>query len=104
METSPIRVIVAEGDVRAGQRVARILEGAGGVELVSSTLGRLTPREREVLGRLARADTNAVIADELGITTRAVERHVNSIFRKLEIPHDGSVNRRVRAALIYLGG
>lgn len=100
---TPIRVIVAEGDVRAGRRVARILEGAGGVELVSVTLDRLTPREREVLALIAKADTNAAIAERLGITTRAVERHVNSIFRKLEIPDDGTVNRRVRAALVYRG-
>jgi DNA-binding CsgD family transcriptional regulator len=64
-------------------------------------LDRLTPREREVLGWIAEADTNTAISARLGITTRAVERHVNSIFRKLEIPTDGLVNRRVRAALSY---
>jgi DNA-binding NarL/FixJ family response regulator len=65
------------------------------------TLDRLTPREREVLALIASAETNSAIAAELGITTRAVERHVNSIFRKLEIPAGGRVNRRVRAALTY---
>jgi DNA-binding NarL/FixJ family response regulator len=64
-------------------------------------LDRLTPREREVLALIAQADSNMVISAELGITTRAVERHVNSIFRKLEIPADGLVNRRVKAALSY---
>jgi DNA-binding NarL/FixJ family response regulator len=64
-------------------------------------LDRLTPREREVLALLAGAETNGAIADDLGITTRAVERHVNSIFRKLEIPTGGRVNRRVQAALTY---
>ena len=64
-------------------------------------LDRLTPREREVLALIAQADTNTAISNELGITTRAVERHVNSIFRKLEIPTDGLVNRRVQAALSY---
>jgi DNA-binding NarL/FixJ family response regulator len=62
---------------------------------------RLTPREREVLSLIAKAETNTAISADLGITTRAVERHVNSIFRKLEIPADGRVNRRVRAALAY---
>src|SRR5262245_61199941 len=100
---NPIRVIVGEGDADAGKRIARILAESGDVELVSARLGRLTPRELQVLELLANADTNAVIAEELGITTRAVERHVNSIFRKLEIPSDGSVNRRVRAALVYRG-
>jgi len=64
-------------------------------------LDRLTPREREVLALIAEAETNTAISAELGITTRAVERHVNSIFRKLEIPTDGLVNRRVKAALSY---
>jgi len=64
-------------------------------------LDRLTPREREVLALIAQADSNTAISTELGITTRAVERHVNSIFRKLEIPADGLVNRRVKAALSY---
>jgi len=64
-------------------------------------LDRLTPREREVLALIAQADTNTAISTELGITTRAVERHINSIFRKLEIPADGLVNRRVKAALSY---
>jgi DNA-binding NarL/FixJ family response regulator len=54
-----------------------------------------------VLALIAKAETNAAISAELGITTRGVERHVNSIFRKLEIPSDGLVNRRVRAALTY---
>jgi DNA-binding NarL/FixJ family response regulator len=97
----PIRVVVAEGAGEAGRRIAGILAGAGDVELVDARFDRLTPRERQVLALVARADTNAAIAEELGITTRAVERHVNSIFRKLEIPADGSVNRRVRAALTY---
>jgi DNA-binding NarL/FixJ family response regulator len=65
------------------------------------SLGRLTPRELEVLALIANAETNSAIADELGITTRAVERHVNSIFRKLEIPANSRVSRRVQAALTY---
>ena len=64
-------------------------------------LDRLTTREREVLALIAKAETNTAISADLGITTRAVERHVNSIFRKLEIPTDGLVSRRVRAALSY---
>ena len=65
------------------------------------SVGQLTPREREVLALIANAETNSAIAAELGITTRAVERHVNSIFRKLEIPANGRVSRRVQAALTY---
>src|SRR5436190_579031 len=64
------------------------------------TLDRLTVREREVLGLLAAAESNNAIARDLGITTRAVERHVNSIFRKLDLEDSGDLNRRVQAALI----
>ncbi len=59
--------------------------GAGGCPM--GRLDRLTTREREVLALIAKAETNAAISADLGITTRAVERHVNSIFRKLEIPN-----------------
>ncbi len=61
----------------------------------------LTDRERQVLSMVARADSNRAIARDLGITTRAVERHVNSIFRKLELNGSGDVNRRVKAALEF---
>jgi DNA-binding NarL/FixJ family response regulator len=61
----------------------------------------LTEREREVLTMIADADSNVAIARELGITTRAVERHVNSIFRKLGLNGSRDVNRRVQAALAY---
>jgi DNA-binding NarL/FixJ family response regulator len=69
----------------------------------ATVLSRLTPREREILELLAQAQTNGAIAAQLGITRRAVERHVNSIFRKLEIRDDGTINRRVRAVLLYRG-
>jgi len=66
-----------------------------------SRLGTLTAREREVLQLLALAASNTAISDQLGITTRAVERHINSIFRKLELPESDQLNRRVKAALLY---
>jgi DNA-binding NarL/FixJ family response regulator len=61
----------------------------------------LTGREREILGLVAEGWSNAGISEQLGITTRAVERHVHSIFSKLELT-DSLHNRRVRAALLYL--
>ena len=69
----------------------------------ASGVDRLTRREREILELVADAQTNDAIAARLGITRRAVERHVNSIFRKLEIRDEGGINRRVRAALLYRG-
>jgi DNA-binding NarL/FixJ family response regulator len=61
----------------------------------------LTDREREVLEMLAGAESNNSIARKLRITTRAVERHVNSIFRKLGLKGSRDVNRRVQAALAF---
>ncbi len=61
----------------------------------------LTEREREVLTMIADAESNSAIARELLITTRAVERHVNSIFRKLGLNGSRDVNRRVQAALAF---
>jgi DNA-binding NarL/FixJ family response regulator len=61
----------------------------------------LTERERQVLRMIAEAESNGAIARELMITTRAVERHVNSIFRKLGLNGSRDVNRRVQAALAF---
>jgi DNA-binding NarL/FixJ family response regulator len=65
-------------------------------------LSRLTPRETQVLELLASGDTNAAIAEALSISKRAVERHVNSIFAKLELQDSEHVSRRVKAALLFL--
>jgi len=46
--------------------------------------------------------SNAAIGDTLGMTKRAVEKHINSIFAKLAMPPTADVSRRVRAVLIYL--
>jgi len=63
--------------------------------------GALTEREREVLAMIAEAESNNAIARHLQITTRAVERHINSIFRKLGLSGSRDVNRRVQAALAF---
>jgi DNA-binding NarL/FixJ family response regulator len=78
-------------------------------KLVSARLGdpgieKLTSREREILGLIAEGRSNSWIAESLAITKRAVERHINGIFLKLELPADGDVNRRVKATLLYLTG
>ena len=62
----------------------------------AAALARLTEREREVLRRTARGETNAQIADGLGVTVHAVKFHLGSIFRKL------GVRNRTTAASIYL--
>jgi DNA-binding NarL/FixJ family response regulator len=65
-------------------------------------LGRLTPREREVLAAMAQGHTNAVIAKELFLSVRAVEKHINSIFSKLGLTGDQDAHPRVRAVLLFL--
>jgi DNA-binding NarL/FixJ family response regulator len=70
----------------------------------ASKLDTLTPREREILGLIAQGRSNGWIASELTITKRAVERHINAIFLKLDLGEPEDVNRRVRATLLYLSG
>jgi DNA-binding NarL/FixJ family response regulator len=65
-------------------------------------LARLTPREREVLAAMAQGHTNAVIAKELFLSIRAVEKHINAIFSKLGLTGDQESHPRVRAVLLYL--
>jgi DNA-binding NarL/FixJ family response regulator len=65
-------------------------------------LGRLTPRETEVLGLMAEGRSNLAIAEQLVITERAVEKHVTSIFSKLDLPATAEDHRRVLAVLKYL--
>jgi DNA-binding NarL/FixJ family response regulator len=67
-----------------------------------STLHRLTPREREVLAEVASGKSNAAIARTLVISKRAVERHIGSIFAKLDLPEEGEASRRVKATLLFL--
>ena len=65
-------------------------------------LARLTPREREVLSLMAEGRSNAGIADALVLTVGAVEKHVQSIMSKLDLPPAQSDHRRVLAVLAYL--
>jgi DNA-binding NarL/FixJ family response regulator len=93
--------------------VRRVGEGGSALdpEVVSRLLGRrrredpleeLSPREREVLGLMAEGRSNHAIADALVVTERAVEKHVTSIFSKLNLPPTAEDHRRVLAVLTYL--
>jgi DNA-binding NarL/FixJ family response regulator len=77
------------------------------IQLVRSSrrhnlLSRLTPREREVLDLVAEGRSNRAIAERCVVSERAVEKHVSSIFDKLDLPPSDADNRRVRAVLTYL--
>jgi DNA-binding NarL/FixJ family response regulator len=98
---------------RLTDAVERVGEGGSVLdpEVVAQMLGRsrekgpldeLTDREREVLGLMAEGRTNRAIAAELFISERAVERHVTSIFSKLDLVPTEEDHRRVLAVLTYL--
>ena len=69
----------------------------------ASPLAGLTPRESEVLALMAEGRSNAAIAMQLVVTEGAVEKHVRSIFTRLDLPPDQADHRRVLAVLRYLG-
>jgi DNA-binding NarL/FixJ family response regulator len=68
----------------------------------ASTLGELTPREREVLALMAEGRSNAAIAESLVVTEGAVEKHVSNIFGKLGLTSSEGAHRRVLAVLAFL--
>jgi DNA-binding NarL/FixJ family response regulator len=65
-------------------------------------LDRLTPRERDVLTLMAEGRSNAAIADRLVVSEKAVGKHINNIFTKLDLPPAPDDNRRVLAVLAWL--
>jgi DNA-binding NarL/FixJ family response regulator len=65
-------------------------------------LNRLTPREREVIELVAEGRSNKGIGERLVITERAVQKHVTSIFMKLELQQSDDDHRRILAVLAYM--
>ena len=96
---STIKEVAKGGSVIDPSLVTDLLR----VEATEHRLSELSARERQVLARIAEGKSNAGIARSLTLTTGAVEKHINSIFLKLELLDEKSVSRRVKAALIYLG-
>jgi DNA-binding NarL/FixJ family response regulator len=99
---------------RFADAVQRVAEGGSALnpEVVSQMLGRrrikdplteLTSRERKVLALMAEGRSNQAIADALVISERAVEKHVTSIFAKLNLAPAAEDHRRVLAVLAFLG-
>jgi DNA-binding NarL/FixJ family response regulator len=92
-----VRRVAGGGTVLDPEVVAQIL-----ARRRSSAIDSLTPRERQVLGLMAEGRSNQAIAEALVVTLGAVEKHVSSIFGKLELPVNDEDNRRVLAVLTYL--
>lgn len=96
------------------EAVRRVGEGGTALdpEVVSQLLARsrqrdplaaLSPREREVLGRMAEGLSNSAIAQALVVNENTVEKHVTNIFTKLDLPPADHSHRRVLAVLRWLG-
>lgn len=119
------RELLADGEGAVGyllkDRVTDVAEFVDGVrrvlaggtvldpEVVAAVMGRrrepvdrLTPREREVLALMAEGRSNAAIAARLFVTEKAVTKHTNNIFTKLDLPVAPDDNRRVLAVLAWL--
>ena len=67
-----------------------------------SPIDQLTERERDVLGKIAEGLRNAAIAERLDVGEKSVEKHINSIFSKLQLTDEAESNRRVRSVLLWL--
>ncbi len=67
-----------------------------------SPVDDLTPREREVLSHIARGSNNKAIAEQLVLSPRAIEKHINVIFAKLGLADEPDSHHRVRAVLLYI--
>ena len=92
-----VRRVAAGGTVLDPEVVAAVM-----ARHRDEPLDRLTPRETQVLALMAEGRSNAAIAHELAVTEKAVAKHINSIFTKLDLPLDDDDHRRVRAVLAWL--
>ncbi|WP_068263542.1 response regulator [Janibacter limosus] len=93
-----LRDVASGGTVLDPEVVTQLLTRARNVD----PLAALTPRERDVLGLMAQGRTNSAIGKELYVSDGAVEKHVTSIFTKLDLPPADGDHRRVLAVLRWL--
>ena len=92
---------VAEGGSVIDPKVVEALV-AENARADESPLRELTPRERDVLREMAEGKNNQAIADALFLTERSVEKVIHSIFLKLGLTWEKTVNKRVKAVILYL--
>jgi DNA-binding NarL/FixJ family response regulator len=92
---------VVEGDSVIDSKIVEGLVAAR-AHAERSPLSELTPREHEVLAEIAQGKSNNAIAESLVLTKRAVEKHINSIFLKLNLSEAHDVSKRVKATLLFL--
>ena len=97
---SAIRTVASGGSWIDPKVVEMVVAGRVGAE--HELLADLTARELEVLALIAHGASNTAIADELVLTKRAVEKHINSIFMKLGLGDADDISKRVKATLMFL--
>lgn len=93
-----VRQVAAGGTVMDPEVISQLLVKRARDE----PLGRLTPREREVLALIAEGRSNAAVAAALIVSEKAVSKHIANIFMKLDLVPSDDDNRRVMAVLAYL--
>jgi DNA-binding NarL/FixJ family response regulator len=96
--TEAVGRVAAGGSVLDPSVVGRML----GRLRSDGPLGRLSPRERDVLAAMAEGKSNNGIAKALVVTEAAVEKHITSIFHKLDLGRSSTEHKRVHAVLAYL--
>jgi DNA-binding NarL/FixJ family response regulator len=92
---------VAEGGSVIDPKVVEALV-AENARHEESPLSQLTPRERDVLHEMAAGKSNVAIAEALFLTERSVQKVIHSIFLKLGLTWETSVDKRVKAVILYL--
>jgi DNA-binding NarL/FixJ family response regulator len=92
-----VKQVIAGGTVLDPEVVAQLMSRRDG-----EPVERLTPREQEVLTLMAEGRSNAAIARRLFVTEKAVAKHINGIFTKLDLPLGVDDHRRVLAVLAWL--
>ncbi len=93
-----VRTVAAGGTALDPEVVATLVTKAR----ETTPVGRLTDREREVLALMAEGRSNAAIGAALFVTEKAVSKHINNVFTKLDLPVSPDDHRRVLAVLAYL--
>ena len=102
--TAPAKLLDAIQEVHAGgapmspQIARKVVQHFQQATAAQSELEKLTPREREVLGELARGSLYKEIADQLGISVETVRGYLSAIYAKLH------VRSRTEAVVKFLGG
>jgi DNA-binding NarL/FixJ family response regulator len=92
-----VRRVSAGGTALDPEVVAQLL-----VRRRDDPMGRLTPREQQVLRLMAEGRSNNGIVASLKVSPSAVEKYVTNIFAKLDLAPTATDHRRVLAVLRYL--